>query len=160
MPSRERHSRRAKPKRVASPVSTGGGGFDFERHVGGYVLAHLLLGSLPPGCGAGSVREVRFQRLYEGEPLDDLVVICDSLEGKREFALQIKRDVVFGDSDRVFDETIRNCWVTFTSPQFSRGMDRFGIVLGLYSKEVDEHYVRVLEWARVSSTATDFWTRV
>lgn len=146
--------------KVASPVSTGGGGNDYEKRVGAYYLAATMLGSVPRGLEAGIAREVRFQRLYEGEPLDDLVVIADQPEGKAKLALQIKRDLTFGEQNQTFDDVIRACWETFKSPQFKIGIDRFGIVVALYSKKFDEHYQTVLSWARSSTNAGDFLTRV
>ncbi|OKH26513.1 hypothetical protein NIES593_00125 [Hydrococcus rivularis NIES-593] len=146
--------------KVASPVSTGGGGSDYEKRVGAYYLAALLLGSVPRGLEAGITREVRFQRLFEGEPLDDLVIIADLTVGEVKLALQVKRDLTFGEKDETFDEVILACWETFKSPKFNIGIDRFGIVIALYSKNIDENYQSVLSWARNSANAGDFLKRI
>jgi hypothetical protein len=147
-------------KTAVSPVSTGGGGSDYERQVGACYLAMALLRTVPRGQAAGLAREVRFQRLYEGEPLDDLVIVSDLPVGEAKLALQIKRDLTFGERDPIFDEVLRACWATFTSSRFTLGIDRFGIVIGLYSKKIDEHFQSVLTWARSSANATDFLSRV
>jgi len=147
-------------KNVASPFSTGGGGGNFERQVGGYYLAGLLLGSVPRGLSNGVIKELRFQRLYEGEPLDDLIVTAETGDTKLRLALQIKRDLAFGEKDATFDEVIAACWRTFSASEFNRGGDRFGICLSLYSKNVDEHFQTALSWARNSATAHDFFTRI
>jgi hypothetical protein len=146
--------------KIASPFSTGGGGSDFERQVGAYYLAMPLLRSIPRGQDAGITREVRFQRLYEGEPLDDLIVLSDLPIGEAKLALQIKRDLTFGEANEVFDEVMRASWKTFRSPKFMLGIARFGIVVGLYSKMIDEHYQSVLTWARSSANAADFFSRI
>ncbi|HEY9634998.1 MAG TPA: hypothetical protein V6D14_16465 [Coleofasciculaceae cyanobacterium] len=146
--------------KVASPVSTGGGGSDYERRVGAYYLATALLRCVPRGQEAGLAREVRFQRLYQGEPLDDLVIVSDLPAGESKLALQIKRDLSFGKDNKVFDEVIRACWDTFNSSSFNLGIDRFGIVVALYSKNIDEYYQSVLTWARSSANAVDFLERV
>jgi hypothetical protein len=86
---------------VASPYSTGGGGSDFERRVGGYYLAMALLRSIPRGQEAGLTHEVKFQRLYEGEPLDDLIIHSELPVGEAKLALQIKRDLTFGEANEV-----------------------------------------------------------
>ncbi len=145
---------------VAPPFSTGGGGSDFERRVGAYYLAMALLRSIPRGQAAGLTREVRFQRLYEGDPLDDLIILSDLPVGESKLALQIKRDLVFGQADEIFDKVMRASWDTFKSPRFILGTDRFGIALGLYSKRIDEYYQSVLTWARNSVSASDFLSRV
>lgn len=149
-----------KPKPVASPISTGGGGADFERRVGAYYLAATLLQAVPRGLNAGIAQEVRFQRLYEGEPLDDLIVLTDLPAGEAKLALQLKRDLVFGEEDKTFDEVMAACWETFKSPRFNVGIDRFGVCLALYSKKIDEYYQSVLSWARNSANAADFLSRV
>lgn len=151
---------KARTKQVASPIATGGGGPNYERHVGAYYLALLLLRAMPYGQRAGKVVEVRFQRLYAGDPLDDLIVVSESVTGKTKLALQIKRDLGFGKEDSTFDEVLRACWETFTSDQFIRGTDQFGVVIALYTKQIDEHYPKTLDWARDSVNAADFFARI
>lgn len=107
-------------KMVASPAATGGAGPDFERDVGAYYLATTLLEVLPRGVNAGSARRVRFQRLFEGEPLDDIIVDYELPAGTAKLALQVKRDLTFGEADKTFDEVMGACWRTFRSPQFDR----------------------------------------
>lgn len=149
------------PKNIASPYSTGGGGVSFEQQVGAYYLAAILLGDIPRGQNGGIAKEVKFQRLYEGEPLDDLI-ICSNLPNGTEakLALQIKRDLTFGEKDEIFDEVISACWETFSSPIFNKNIDHFGIVISLYSKKVDEHYQTVLKWAKNSTSSDDFIKRI
>ncbi|MGB6295652.1 MAG: hypothetical protein WBF90_05625 [Rivularia sp. (in: cyanobacteria)] len=147
-------------KKVASPYSTGGGGGKYEDCVAAYYLVAVLLRSVPRGQEGGSTREVRFQRLYEGEPLDDLIIYSDLPVGEAKLALQIKRDLTFGEKDKTFNEVIRACWETFKSKKFNLGIDRFGIVIALYSKKINEYYQSVLTWARNSVSATDFLTRI
>jgi hypothetical protein len=103
---------------------------------------------------------VRFQRAYEGEPLDDLIVISDLPSGEAKLALQVKRDIAFGEQDATFDKVMRAGWETVGSSDFTPGTDRFGLAIGLYSKSVDEHYQTVLSWARNSVNADDFLSRV
>lgn len=146
--------------KVASPISTGGAGSDYEKRVGAYYLAALLLQAVPRGQEAGVTREVRFQRLYEGEPLDDLIIVSELPVGEAKLALQIKRDLTFGEKDETFDEVIQACWETFKSTNFHIGIDRFGLGIGLYSKNIDEYYQSVLTWARTSTDADDFLKRI
>lgn len=147
-------------KQIASPYSTGGGGGEYADEVAAYYLAATLLRSVPRGQEGGITREVRFQRLYEGEPLDDLVIYSDLPVGEAKLALQIKRDLSFGNKDQTFDEVISACWETFKSAKFILGVDRFGIVIALYSKNINEYYQSVLSWARNSVSAKDFLSRI
>jgi len=147
-------------KKVASPVSTGGVGSDYENRVGAYYLSALLLQAVPRGQEAGVTKEVRFQRLYEGEPLDDLIIVSDLPVGEAKLALQIKRNLTFGEKDKIFDEVIQACWETFKSSDFQVDIDRFGMGIGLYSKDIDQHYQSVITWARTSTDANDFLKRI
>ena len=147
-------------KKVASPISTGGAGNDYENRVGAYYLAALLLQAVPRGQEAGVTQEVRFQRLYEGQPLDDLIIVSELPVGEAKLALQIKRDLTFGEEDKIFDEVLQACWETFKSTNFHIGIDRFGIGIGLYSKKIDEYYQSVLTWARTSTDSNDFLKRI
>lgn len=146
--------------KVASPISTGGAGSDYEKRVGAYYLAALLLQAVPRGQEAGVTRKVRFQRLYEGELLDDLIIVSELPVGEAKLALQIKRDLTFGEKNETFDEVIQACWETFKSTNFHIGIDRFGLGIGLYSKNIDEYYQSVLTWARTSTDANDFLKRI
>lgn len=147
-------------KNISNPFSTGGGGSDFEKQVGAYYLSCLLLKVLPKGFSAGNVKEVCFQQQYQGDFLDDIVIVSEIETGELKLSLQIKRDLIFGEKDGKFDEVISACWETFSSNDFRLGFHRFGICLGLYSKNIDEYYQTVLSWARNSSTAEDFFKRV
>ncbi|MEA5480624.1 ATP-binding protein [Pseudanabaena galeata UHCC 0370] len=145
---------------IASPSSTGGIGDNFESLVGAYYLAALLMQSVSRGQDSGITKEIRFQRLFDGDPLDDLIVISALPVGEAKLALQIKRDLTFGEKSEKFDKVILACWETLKSPHFNLGTDRFGIVLGLYSKNIDEYYQSVLTWARTSANSTDFLKRI
>ena len=154
-------SQSRKSKKVASPYSTGGGGPGYEDYVGAYYLAMMLLRAFPRGQSAAvAVREIQFQALYRGEPVDDLVVRSSLPQREIKLALQIKHDLTFGEKDDTFDDVLYACWETFTEASFVRGFDRFGIALGLFSKTIDEYYKNTLAWARTSTTADDFLLRL
>lgn len=87
-------------KQIASPFSTGGGGYDLQSQVGAYYLAGLLLRHVPRGLDAGTLVEVRFQRLYQGEPVDDLICVAETAVGPSKLALQIKKDFTLTNSLR------------------------------------------------------------
>ncbi len=123
-------------------------------------LAAMLAEATPRGQPSGVAVEVQFQRLYAGQPLDDLIVVSRPPTGVARLALQVKRDLAFGEQDPRFDEVIRACWETYGSSGFNRTLDRFGVALGLYTKVIDEHYQRVLHWARRSASAADFGSRI
>jgi hypothetical protein len=145
---------------VASPYSTGGGGPDFETRVLACYLGCALTRSIPRGFPDAVATSVSSQALYQGVPLDDILVKATRGDGEAQLALQVKRDLVFGENDEEFEDVMRRAWETFTAAGFHDGVDRFGIVLGLYGKKIDEHYMTVLTWARHAATAEDFVKRV
>ena len=145
---------------LSSPFSTGGGGPDFERWVVAYYLAMALIKGVPRGLNGGATREIRVQRKFQGNALDDLIVVADLSSGAAQLSLQIKRDLTFGEENEVFNEVMEACWKTYKSEDFNFRVDRFGICVGLYSKKVDEYYQTVLTWARDSVSAEDFLLRV
>jgi hypothetical protein len=144
---------------LASPYSTGGGGSDLEHRVGASYLAAALCGVVPRGQPAGITTTVNFQRLYEGHSLDDIVVYSTVATGEAKLALQIKRNLAIGEDNPLFADVMRACWLTYMSPLFNYGVDRFGIVVGLYGQRIDEYYQTALTWARNSNTADDFMMR-
>jgi hypothetical protein len=87
---------------------------------------------------------MRFQRLYEGEPMDD--VICDAVyaSGSRKLALQLKNDVTVSEKSDVFAEVIGACWRTFRASEFRPGFDRMGFGLGISQTVVSRHHQRVV----------------
>jgi hypothetical protein len=147
-------------KQPASPFSTGGGGEKLQDLVGAYYLTALLLRQTPRGLESGTTNRVRFQRLYEGEPMDDLICDAVSASGHRKLALQLKNDVTVGEKSARFAEVIGACWRTFRASGFQPGSDRMGFGLGINQTVVSRHYQRVLHWARNSDSASSFLSRV
>ena len=144
------------PKKHGAAVSISGEGYFFERNVGAYYLATLLLQAPPLGLDRGVLKEVSFQQGALEHPLDDLVVTSDTPQGEATLALQIKRDISFSATDGTFQKVMRQAWEEFTRPKFKVGLDRMGFVIALSSKVVDEHYRPVFSWAQDSNSAQDF----
>ena len=107
---------------ISSPVASGGKGTDFQSLVGAYYLVALLMQSVPRGQENGITKEVRFQRLFDGNPLDDLIIISSLPVGEAKLSLQIKLDFSFGKKDEKFDKVINDCWQTFKSNEFTVGV--------------------------------------
>ncbi len=144
---------------IASPVSTGGAGSDFERKVGASFLVSALLRSACRGFASGTVTDVQFQRQFEDEPADDIKVLCNLPSGQAKLTLQVKRDLTFGEKDPIFDEVITALWETFKDSEFNKDYDRFGIAIALESKRLTE-FRSALAWARLSTSSADFFARM
>ena len=92
---------------VASVISTGGGGGDFERHVGAYFLALLLTKSFTPIFSDSAPVRVHFQAKRLGWCIDDMVVETQSEAGQsHKIAAQVKRTFTLSATDEECKKTI------------------------------------------------------
>lgn len=143
---------------MASTISTGGAGTHFESRVAAYFIATVLCQTAARGLPQGMVAaKVEFQRGFEGDSsaLDD--VILEGVSGATEsrLSLQVKRELTFGDND-LFKEVMSDCWKTFSSPDFKKNIDRFGVAIGKIAQAVEKGGRDVLDLARKKSDAIDF----
>lgn len=143
-----------------SPLRTGGAGVDVEREVGAIYLSALLTGAPVRGAHGGAAIEVRFQQAHANAPLDDLRIRTLGRQGILPCDLQLKRSFTFARGDREFAPVLNACWATAQEPEFRAPGARFGVVIENFPARVKEHYARVPEWARTSTSAEDFFSRV
>lgn len=139
-------------------MATGGAGAHLESRVAAYCLASVLVGGAVRGLPDYVARAVRVQRAYEGQPLDDVIVDADGAGGPATLSLQVKRSLPFGDNP-LFHDVMKQCWDTFSASGFRHGQDRFGPAMGTTTGADDDRRT-VLEWARQSANADDFYGRI
>ncbi len=142
----------------ASPFSTGGGGYEYERKVAAVYLAAMACGEGAPGA-AGTITEVRFQRRPAGHLLDDLVVAFDRDGGAHKLSLQVKHGLRPGASSD-FRGVIAECWQMFIGGEgiaFDRSADLLGIVMSPVPGDSYRHRLLVPEMARDSADSAAFW---
>ena len=130
-------------KHVASPVSTGGAGYEFEANVGAVFLSALLTGTAPRVQSGGRTVALEFQRTADGLALDDLLVRVETAAGLATLAFQIKRSL----RPSVVHEVVAACWRTFDHAEFNRNNDRMVIACG-------EHSPRITDWQYVCDAAS------
>lgn len=143
-----------------SPLGTGGAGVDVEREVGAIYLAALLTGAPVRGAHGGAAIQVRFQQAHADAPLDDISIQTQGREGVVRCELQLKRSFTFARSDREFAPVLNACWATARLPEFCAPGARLGVVIENFPARVKEHYARIPEWARTSTSAEDFFSRI
>ncbi len=96
-------------RRVVSPESTGGAGFNYETGLGAIALSRLLMGDRVEGLEV-PVRRVKLQAQHAGHPLDDVVVEGIGPAGEtRVIEFQAKRTLSPAPSDDGFTETVSRC---------------------------------------------------
>lgn len=146
----------------ASPELTGGAGFTFEDAVTAYYMAALLAERSAPGLTSAAVVRVSAQRGAVGEPLDDIIVHGEGLDGTSVLGLQVKSAFAFNAraSNTDFFEVVKRGWATLDDPSRDEARVRIGVV----TSEIDDAQYRqvrtVCEWARYSPDAADFGQRI
>lgn len=146
---------------VASVISTGGGGGDFERRIGAYFLALLLTKSFVPIFADAAPTRVHFQARRLGWHIDDLVVEVRSEDGQtRQIAAQIKRSFTLSAADSECRDTIAAAWRDFSNTdKFQQDRDAIVLITFLGTNRI-QHDVRwLLTQARAAATLSDFDSR-
>ena len=147
---------------IPSPAATGGAGNIFEQHVDAYWLGLLLVRAIPPILIDCTLEEVCLQTKYLGWQTDDFLVVGRNGSGQqRKLVGQIKRSFTVSAKDDECKKTIQDFWRDFKSPcQFSLDSDRFALVTLRGTNALLEHFLGLLDLARVSHDGTDFEHRL
>src|SRR5258708_7707280 len=138
---------------------TGGAGFTFEGNVAATYLVSLLIEGPARGLSGGTVARVAVQQAGFGEPLDDLVVDAEGVNGTcARIALQIKRSLTISaaTSNSDFREIVVKAWESVNGSGFRSGIDRAGCATGGGSSSAARLLETVCEIARDSASAESF----
>ena len=151
-----------KDKDVASPISTGGGGEQFEQHVAAFALALLLVRAVPPILTDTSVVEVHLQTGHRGWCTDDLLLICERSDGtRRRLAMQVKRRFTVSARDCNCRKTIHGMWNDFrVDDRSEESADQLAIVTLHGTSVLLGDFGSLLHCARASINAEDFGYRL
>ncbi|MDN4591706.1 hypothetical protein DBA29_24790 [Xenophilus aerolatus] len=146
---------------VASVISTGGAGGDFERRVGAYFLALLLTKSFMPIFSDAAPQRVHFQARRLGWRIDDLVVEAQSEAGlTHRVAAQIKRTFTLSLNDEECRETLAAAWADFNNATlFQQGRDAIVLVTFLGTNRIQRDVRWLIGQARAAGDAADFLAR-
>jgi hypothetical protein len=148
---------------VSSPEVTGGAGLSFEASVVAFYLTNLLVEGGLRGLGEYVVSEVLVQRRALGEPLDDLIVRgTDRFGNRAKLSLQVKQSLTVSDAatNEDFREIVHRGWQTMKCGNFQLERDRIGAVTAQVSFSSFRDARVTCEWARNSTSAADFTTRL
>ena len=148
---------RARP----SPLSTGGGGCEYERMVGATYPAATVCGGASPSV-AGTVAEVESQQHAAGHILNNAAAMHDGNGGAHKLSLQAEHNQCMGRSPD-FKDAVADCWCMFMGREgtvFDRSADRLGMVAPLASGRAHRNCLPVLETARAGGGGAAFWSRL
>ncbi len=150
-----------KGNRVASPVSTGGGGEQFEQHVAAMALGLLLVRATPPVLIDTSVVKVHLQTRQRGWHTDDVLVIGQRGDGsRRQLALQVKRSFRISAHNDECRQTILGMWKDFLADRFDESHDQLAVATLHGTSVLLRDFLSLLECARASDDAEDFAHRL
>ncbi|TSD87573.1 ATP-binding protein [Mycobacterium sp. KBS0706] len=146
---------------MTSPYSSGGGGTHFEARVAATYLAAILSEAPARGLPAPLAIEVQTQRAAQDEPLDDIIIVGQLVDGtKTRLSLQVKSDIRFTTNDAEWIAVVQAAWDTVSKPTFDAAHHRVGVAIANYSAKIDKHLQSVLTWATHSADAADFFQRL
>jgi hypothetical protein len=147
---------------VSNPFSTGGGGQFFEAKVQASFLLHLLIGGRIPCLPSGSIQSIRLQAKQAGFDTDDVVVTIRSDFGTEHRLLaQVKHRAAITVSDKEFYDSLAAFWSDFNNPSaFVKGRDVLTLITGPQSDRALQHVRPLLDWARTSTTGSEFIGKV
>ena len=152
-----------KKKQLSSPFATGGGGAHFEAHVQASFLALMLTSGYAPGLPCCRITKIKLQGKHKGYETDDLIVFVEKSSGgqPRKMLAQIKHSIGITLKDLDFGEVMMAAWSDFANPKiFTINKDIIALITGPLSFTDSSSVRDILEWARCSEDADDFFKKV
>lgn len=142
---------------IASPLLTGGAGYNFENKVQSLFLLQMLTDSKAVCLDDCSIKKIIFQARRNGIYTDDLVVIGENTEGET-ISLLIQIKETFSVSrNSTFDSVINSAWHDFKNTNvFCFGRDKIIVATGPLSKTDINVSRQIFEIARCSNTYEEF----
>lgn len=146
---------------MASPVSTGGGGTIFEKHVDALFLSLLLVRAPLPILKDCQVEEVHLQVENRVWNTDDVLVCAVRPDGvRRRLAAQVKLQFTIGEKDEICKKVFCDFWADFNGTEFNPATDRFALVTLRGTNVLLEGFNSLLDCARASADSADFMRRL
>ena len=149
-------------KATSNPTSTGGGGQFFEAKVQAALVAMLLIGGRIPCAPTGRATSIRLQARQAGFTTDDAVVtVASGVGANHRLLVQIKRHATVSRSDTEFRDALGSAWTDFKNPAiFDETKDAIALITGPQSDRAIQHVRPILDWAKTTSTAAEYFSKV
>ena len=147
---------------TASSIATGGGGDLFEQQVAAYSLGLLLVKAIPPFMNDTTVVEVHLQTRQMGWYTDDVLIVGERSNGsRRKLGVQVKRNLTISPNSEECRKTFVGMWKDFqSSDRFDRLEDQLAIVVLEGTATLLHDFNLLLNFARASGSAEDFYNRI
>jgi len=148
-----------KNNNTVSTFLTGGGGFSYEDNIGAFYLSALLKEGHIFGLKNYQIKKILFQQANQSNSLDDFVIEGTNGLQTAKLSLQAKHNISFGENEE-FKNVIGSCADLFKQNDFIIGVDKFGIIIGVFNKNIDHHYKKLNELAINTTTSNEFETLI
>lgn len=151
------------PSQLSNPFSTGGGGVHFENSVQASFVLLMLVDGFVPCLPLTTVEKIKLQGKYAGFQTDDVIVFSTDPKSGQSYKIlgQIKHSITISPTNAVFGEVVKAAWDDYRNPNlFSRNFDRLALITGPISTADVASTRTILEWARSSQDANDFFMKV
>ena len=147
------------PKQLSTAFSTGGGGYNFERHVQAVFLLLLIYDGIAPGIH-NQISKLHFQAKHLGFHTDDLIVESVGGQFANKLLCQIKSTIAVTKSDKDFQKVITAAWNDFIDEKFNKPTDRIALITGPLAKNNMDALRKLHDQAIATDSAEDFLTRI
>lgn len=149
-------------KQLSNPFSTGGGGTFFETNVQAYFVTLMLTGGYAPCMPYLPIKKIKLQGKYAGYETDDAIIFGEGQDGRKGNLLcQIKHSINITRNNSIFQQVIQAAWKDTNNPTiFDSLNDNIAVITGPLSKSDIDDVRTILEWARDSEDAEDFFRKV
>lgn len=152
-----------KGKKLSNPFSTGGGGGLFETHVQAAFVTLMITGGHTPCFLWKPIAEIKLQGKVDGYATDDLIVTTEDRSTKevRKMLGQIKHAIGFTKGEKLLGEVLKAAWDDYNNPAvFTPGKDAIALITGPLNGVDQQNVPWLLEHARATSSAQEFYRHV
>lgn len=145
-------------KKLSNPISTGGGGTNFEYNVQSLFVVLMLTRGVAPCLPAWPIVEIKLQGKYDGYETDDFIAFAQepNTERRAKLLAQIKRDIRVTAGDDKFADVIKAMWADFGLADFNRTLDSIALITGPISSTDCTGVRSLLHFARTSASSSEF----
>ncbi|MBH1835771.1 hypothetical protein I5T88_07810 [Stenotrophomonas maltophilia] len=150
-------------KKLSNPFSTGGGGVLFEAHVQAAFVTLMITGGYAPCFPSKPIVEIKLQGKVDGYATDDLIVTTEDVSSKvtRKMLGQVKHSIAFTKGDKLLGEVLQAAWDDYSNPAvFNQGKDTIALITGPLSGVDQSNVPWILEHARATASAEEFYRHV